>query len=86
MPITPLTSPAQLIDHIDSLYGWEPPSRIGIAVSGGSDSLALLHLLHAWGRAELVVATVDHGLRSEAKDEAVFVQRICEGLGVRHDT
>ncbi|MBC7132945.1 MAG: tRNA lysidine(34) synthetase TilS [Roseovarius sp.] len=66
-----------------------PPSVLGVAVSGGSDSLALLHLLHDWrgaGGPALRVATVDHGLRPEAAAEAAAVARLCAGLGIGQDT
>lgn len=49
--------------------------------------MALLYLLAAWratGGPELFAATVDHGLRPEAADEAEFVGRICASLGVSH--
>jgi len=81
-----VTSDAVLLDAIDRALGWEPPEKIGVAVSGGSDSLAMLHLLHQWGRSPLVAATVDHGLRKEAKEEAAYVARVCEGLGIAHRT
>lgn len=61
----------------------------GIAVSGGSDSLALLHLAHDAARAEglaIAAVTVDHGLRSESAAEAQGVARICDDLGIPHDT
>ena len=61
-----------------------PTGPIGVAVSGGSDSLALLHLLHAWQGRQLSVATVDHQLRRESADEAQMVANICAGLGVPH--
>ena len=60
---------------------------LGVAVSGGSDSLALLVLLHDWmqaGGPDLQVVTVDHGLRHEAADEAAYVGRICAQLGLAH--
>ncbi len=58
---------------------------IAIAVSGGSDSLALLHLAHAApAGAMLHAVTVDHGLRAESADEAARVAAICKGLGVPH--
>jgi tRNA(Ile)-lysidine synthase len=81
-----VVSTAVLIDKLDQLYGWEPPALIGVAVSGGSDSLALLHLLNDWGRAKIVAATVDHGLRKEAAEEAAYVGRICAALNIPHDT
>ncbi len=59
---------------------------LGIAVSGGSDSLALLHLLVEWGRAPLRCVTVDHRLRDMSTREAAEVAAICARLGVAHDT
>lgn len=61
------------------------------AVSGGSDSLALLMLLTEWmaqqpARVPIIAVTVDHGLRPEASDEARFVGAICNRLGIRHRT
>ncbi|RYG36922.1 MAG: tRNA lysidine(34) synthetase TilS [Burkholderiales bacterium] len=70
----------------DRLAGYH--QTIGLAVSGGSDSLALLMLGAAWARArgrDVIAATVDHGLRPEALAEAEGVAAICEQLGVRHD-
>ncbi|MGR3514306.1 MAG: tRNA lysidine(34) synthetase TilS [Paracoccaceae bacterium] len=58
---------------------------VGVAVSGGSDSLAMLHLFHAQGWS-LEAATVDHGLRPEAADEAAYVAAVCAALGVPHET
>lgn len=47
------------------------PALIG--VSGGRDSVALLHALRAWGFEKLVVCHLDHGLRPESADDARFV-------------
>jgi tRNA(Ile)-lysidine synthase len=61
-----------------------PDGRIGIAVSGGPDSLALL-LLAAASRADKIeAATVDHGLRVESREEAEMVGRACKRLGLPH--
>jgi tRNA(Ile)-lysidine synthase len=58
-------------------------ARIGLAVSGGPDSLGLLLLAHAHG-GPFEAATVDHGLRPEAAAEAEFVSGVCAQLGVPH--
>ncbi len=69
---------------VHALIGASPP-RLGLAVSGGPDSIALLLLVHAAGFA-CAAATVDHGLRPEGADEAAFVSDICVRLGVPHAT
>lgn len=60
------------------------PARLGVAVSGGPDSLALLLLAHAAYPGRVEAATVDHGLRPESGAEAAFVAQLCAGLGVPH--
>lgn len=60
-------------------------ARIGIAVSGGPDSLALLLLAHAAYPGSVSAATVDHRLRAEAADEARGVASLCATLRIRHD-
>jgi len=59
------------------------------AVSGGPDSTAMMHLLARWSaagtrRPPVVVATVDHGLRPEAAEEASFVAGQAAALGFSH--
>ena len=61
-----------------------PDARIGLAVSGGPDSLALLILAAAARPGQIEAATVDHGFRPEARDEAAMVAGICGKLGVPH--
>lgn len=59
--------------------------RLLVAVSGGPDSMALLHALVRLAsrlHIELVAATVDHGLRSESAREAALVAERCRVLGV----
>jgi tRNA(Ile)-lysidine synthase len=60
---------------------------LGLAVSGGSDSTALLVLAAEW-RAEngvrVEAVTVDHGLRTEGRAEAETVGQTCRELGVPH--
>jgi tRNA(Ile)-lysidine synthase len=65
-------------------------SGIVAAVSGGPDSMALMQLLARWRAAgpcpPVFVATVDHGLRPEAADEAAFVAREANRMGLPHRT
>ena len=58
--------------------------RLGLAVSGGPDSMALLYLAAAAFPGRIQAATVDHGLRPEAAAEAHLVARACVALGVAH--
>lgn len=77
-----------LLATVRAALGPEPPETLGIALSGGGDSVALLHLLGRClaGRAtRLFAATVDHGLRPEAADEAREAGRLCDGLGIPHE-
>jgi tRNA(Ile)-lysidine synthase len=61
-----------------------------LAVSGGPDSTALLHLMARWrgkrATPHLIAVTVDHGLRPEAKREAAAVKLLSGRLGVEHAT
>jgi tRNA(Ile)-lysidine synthase len=59
---------------------------LGLAVSGGPDSLALLLIAHAALPGRVAAATVDHALRPESAAEAAEVSRICALLGVAHAT
>ncbi|MEQ1639906.1 MAG: tRNA lysidine(34) synthetase TilS, partial [Novosphingobium sp.] len=63
---------------------WRGDGRLGVAVSGGPDSLALLLLAHAALPGRVAAATVDHGLRAESAAEAGFVADVCARLGVPH--
>jgi len=65
------------------------PRRLGVAVSGGSDSTALLRLLAGIAKTdgiELHAATVDHGLRPESGDEAALVATLARSWSIPHTT
>lgn len=62
----------------------QPGKRVGLAVSGGPDSLALLLLAASVRPGEIEAASVDHGLRPESRTETGGVATICEKLGVPH--
>ena len=53
-----------------------------VALSGGVDSVVLLHLLLAL-RAQVVAAHVEHGMRGEnSRRDCAFVEALCARLGV----
>ena len=71
---------------LDRLAGDLP--ALGIALSGGGDSTALMHLAQGWahGRARLMAATVDHGLRPGSAAEAAEAWQAAARLGIPHET
>ncbi len=89
MTTSAATDPAGLAEKLIAGLGGALPPRLGVAVSGGGDSMALLSLLSDLCRAagsHLEVVTVDHGLRPEAAVEAEFVARHAAALGLAHET
>jgi tRNA(Ile)-lysidine synthase len=64
----------------------EAAGRVAVAVSGGADSLALLDCIDRWrkarGRPDVVVLTVDHGLRPDSAAAAQTVKAIAEARGL----
>ena len=78
---------ADLLDAARVVFADQGQKKVAVAVSGGGDSLALLHLMHrAAGHATLHAVTVDHGLRAQSAAEALGVAAFCQGLGISHTT
>jgi tRNA(Ile)-lysidine synthase len=80
-------------DEVEPLFrGLAMFKRVVLAVSGGADSMALMHLVAGWrqlrqgGTPEIDVATVDHRLRAEARAEALWVAERARALGFNHTT
>jgi tRNA(Ile)-lysidine synthase len=68
---------------IERLAG-DGSGRLGVAVSGGPDSLALLLLAIAAFPGRVLAATVDHRLRPASGEEARFVSELCTRLAAPH--
>lgn len=59
--------------------------HVVVAVSGGADSMALLHALHRLRDelgASLVAAHLDHGIRPDTAEDLAVVWAASEGLGI----
>ena len=70
----------------DFFCGIKKNCVVGVAVSGGSDSVALLLALRKFlPKENLKAVTVDHGLRTEAALEAEWVGQLCSTIGVEHN-
>lgn len=75
------------VENLNKLIDNLPFSKIAIAVSGGSDSIALLHLMSIWTKEqnlELYVMSVDHNLREQAKIENNYVAELCKKFDHMH--
>ena len=65
---------------------WNKEDKIAIALSGGVDSIVLLHLLvteYKDSYKELVVFHINHGLREESYEEAEFVEKFVKDFDVK---
>ncbi|MEO1066540.1 MAG: tRNA lysidine(34) synthetase TilS [Pseudomonadota bacterium] len=63
--------------------------HLAVAVSGGSDSMALLTFVSDWSLrvgVGVTALTVDHGLRPGSRREADYVAECCRHLGIAHHT
>lgn len=85
--VSTAVAPEEFAVAASPLFG---AGRFAIAVSGGADSLALMHLASEWcrreGRALPHAVTVDHGLRAAAALEARDVQAWARQAGLDHTT
>jgi tRNA(Ile)-lysidine synthase len=67
------------------LAGLQKDAAIGVALSGGPDSVALLLLAASCVAGRVVAMTVDHGLRAGSAREAEAAGRVATALAVPHE-
>jgi tRNA(Ile)-lysidine synthase len=75
-------------DALERLARFETAPFVAVAVSGGSDSLALAILADRWARrrgGEICALTVDHRLRPESGAEIVRLRAWLSARGIRHE-
>lgn len=77
----------KVISTIKSNNMFEANDKVVVALSGGPDSICLLHVLHTLKdelNITLVAAHVNHCLRGEAADnDEMYVKKICHELGIQ---
>ncbi len=60
------------------------PGIYVVAVSGGIDSVALLHMLQAETGTTLIVTHFDHGIRADSAEDADFVRALAESYNLQY--
>ncbi len=87
---------AILDDELSQIFDFsDAPELIVLAVSGGGDSMAMMHLFaryrhlcgdgSALSASQVIVACVDHGLREGSGEEAQFVAQQAVKLGFEYE-
>lgn len=61
--------------------GVSAEKRVALAVSGGGDSMAMLHMAQAMFRRPVLALIVDHGLRPESAEEAALTRTRAKAMG-----
>ena len=70
-----------LVEEVGIKYG----DSIVVGVSGGPDSMALLHLLSRIKKSldiQIICAHVHHNLRKESDEGKAFIEHICANYGI----
>ena len=73
----------KVFSYIEKHHMLQPGDRVVAGVSGGADSLCLLFVLLEWAKKaplSLAVVHVDHGLRQESGEDALYVKELCRRL------
>ncbi len=77
---------SRIAEYLDAHDACVPGERVLVMVSGGADSVCLLHALVALHDGPIGVVTMDHGLRGESADEVRAVAAMAAGLGLPCET
>ena len=75
----------KVMNYVNRYRMIEPEDTIVAGISGGADSVCLLFLLAEMQSRipfTIEVVHVNHGIRPDAARDALFVERLCEKLGV----
>jgi tRNA(Ile)-lysidine synthase len=79
-----LTLDQAVADRLSSRLQMHVEQPVALALSGGGDSIALLHTASEWARAHgrrLLALTVDHGLNPDSARWTAFAERVARDAG-----
>ena len=80
---------SDVLGRLDRRLNAPDRAPVAVALSGGGNSLALLHLARLWGERagrRIVALTVDHGLQPQGAAWARLAAERAAGLGIAHRT
>ena len=75
----------KVVNYINRHRMLEAGDLVAVGVSGGADSVCLLHLLRSISEEKacrLVAVHVDHGVRAQSAEDAAYVERLCCKMGI----
>ena len=75
----------KVINFIDKHRMIEAGDLVAVGVSGGADSVCLLHLLQRISEeipCKLIAVHVDHGVRAQSAEDAAYVERLCREMEI----
>lgn len=72
----------EFLRNLDTYNMVDDNHRVLVAVSGGPDSMALLHLFLRWDKTRIGVFHLNHGFRATASRDADLVRDFCEKAGI----
>ena len=75
----------KVVKYVEKYHMIEAGDVVAAGVSGGADSVCLLHMLHRLSRRipfRLLAVHVDHGIRPESPQDAAFVEELCAAWGI----
>ncbi len=73
--------PIRFLEQLEAQAHFNPEDRLLLALSGGIDSMALLHLLHSNGF-QIAAAHVNYNFREESSQQVEELQAYCEEQGI----
>lgn len=75
----------KVINFIDKHHMIDAGDLVAVGVSGGADSVCLLHIMWRLSKERsfrIIAVHIDHGVRAEAAGDAAHVERLCREMDI----